>query len=500
MRSVVRLAAAALAVCLAVVPRARAQQADTFPHSLHAKVFPSCTGCHLGAVQQDAKFYPDASACSGCHDGQQRYEGKVLRTVNFKGATELTTNLAFSHLLHEQKSNTERNTRICMKCHQRPGTTEWMSVAAPQPALCVLCHEHEAPAHLAPQANCRTCHVPLAQAVKLSPDEISQFPKPASHDSADWLSKHAPTDSLATARCAVCHTQQSCARCHMNVSTTSQIKLLGSNPAVAQAIAGKPAEYPQPASHRAPDWQSTHQTQANAIDAKCGSCHARSSCQTCHLTIGAREAIGRLPAPKPGTGAQGVQLRRTGELALLRTVNFRSAVPIPKNVTYVQVHPAGWEKNHRAPASTTAANCASCHIQRYCSDCHDGVGRIKYHPVDFVQGHGAQSFGREQDCATCHNNEAFCVSCHESLGIGSTGKRDGSVHNQSANWLLDHGQAARLELQSCASCHKQSDCMRCHSTVTWGINPHGPNFDADKMAAKSTQVCYYCHVSNPVAH
>jgi len=498
MRAVVRWALAAAAAGLVAVPAARAQQADTFPHAKHAKVFPSCTGCHAGMVTKDAAIYPGPSACAGCHDGQQTYEGHTLRTVNFRPPVPLNTNLAYSHLVHADKTNTGGNTRVCLQCHQAPGTTEWLNVAAPQPQLCITCHAHAAPAHLATEANCRTCHVPLAQAVKLTPAEISAFPKPASHDSADWLLKHPPTDSIAQARCAICHTQQSCARCHMNVATTPQIKVLGSNPAVAQALAGKEAQYPRPATHDVTGFASNHSELANAANATCGNCHARSSCQTCHLTIGAREAIGRLPAPKMGVGAQGVQLRRMGELQLLRTVNFRNPVHIQKNVYYVQVHAPGWDKAHRAAASTNKAECAACHVQRYCSDCHDGVGRIKYHTPDFVMGHGAQAFGREQDCATCHNNEAFCVSCHSSVGIGSTGIKDGSVHNQSANWLVDHGQAARLNLQSCTSCHKQSDCMRCHSTTTWGINPHGPNFDANKMYSKNAQVCYYCHVGNPL--
>ena len=72
------------------------------------------------------------------------------------------------------------------------------------------------------------------------------------------------------------------------------------------------------------------------------------------------------------------------------------------------------------------------------------------------------------------------------------------MHNQSPNWLLDHGQAARLELPNCVSCHKQSDCIALPLDHEWGINPHGPNFNADRMAKKNTQICYYCHVTNPV--
>ena len=125
---------------------------------------------------------------------------------------------------------------------------------------------------------------------------------------------------------------------------------------------------------------------------------------------------------------------------------------------------------------------------------------MRYHPPDFVQGHAAQAYGREQECGSCHNTQAFCLACHQNLGlsVAATG-RNGAVHNQSANWLIDHGQAARLSLANCVTCHQQSDCIRCHSTTTWGINPHGPNFDAQRMADKNSQICYYCHTANPLA-
>lgn len=478
---------------------ARAQQSDTFPHALHTKVFPSCTGCHAGVVTQGASLFPDASACAGCHDGKTTSaSGKVLRELHFAGGTTVPTNLAYSHLVHAEKTNTQRDTRACIACHQTPGTTEWMNVSRAAPEACLACHEHAAPAHLAAAANCRTCHVPLAEATALPPATIAAFPKPESHAAPDFIATHQSEAKAATANCAICHTQESCARCHMNAKSVPAIAALGSNPVVAKVIADKAPAYPTPMSHQAVGFSSTHGDAANAIDATCGDCHARESCQVCHLTLGAREAIGRLPVAKRG-GPQGVQLRRANALQLLYNVSFRSLSEASK-VTIVHVHPPDFMKDHRAAAATANANCQSCHLQRYCADCHDGVGRVKYHPVNFMQGHAAQAYGREQDCASCHNNEAFCVSCHLSTGIGATGARNGATHNQSPNWLIDHGQAARLELQNCASCHKQSDCIACHSTITWGVNPHGPDFNASLMATRNTYVCYYCHVGNPTSH
>ena len=495
-----RIFVTALGAVLAAAGFARAQQADTFPHAAHTKVFPSCTGCHAGTVTEGAPMSPDVASCNGCHDGKTTTDsGKVLRTVRFAGATPLASNLAYSHLLHAEKTNTLADTRACIKCHQMPNTTAWMSVGRAYPEACLACHEHEAPSHLASAASCGTCHVPLAQATALAPAQIAAFPKPESHSSPDFLATHAPADSASAARCAICHTQESCARCHMNAKSVASIQALGSNPAVAKAVAGKGGDYPKPASHDAVGFATMHADLANATNATCGNCHARASCQTCHLTLGAREAIGRLPNPKAGVGPQGVQLRRANQLQILYNVSFRSLEGAGK-VTIVHVHPPDFMKSHNAAAASANANCQSCHVQRYCADCHDGVGRVKYHTPNWLQGHAAAAYGREQDCASCHNNEAFCVSCHVSTGIGATGTRNGATHNQSPNWLVDHGQAARYELQNCASCHKQSDCIACHSTITWGVNPHGPDFNASLMATRNTYVCYYCHVGNPTAH
>jgi hypothetical protein len=494
--------AAVLAACAIAAATASAQPPAGFPHAKHAKVFPSCTGCHAGMVSGDAAtIFPAASTCAGCHDGQQQYEGRALKAVRYTAGKVTPTNLAFSHVEHAKETKTSGSTRACVSCHQLPTDTAWMNVAGPRPTLCLACHEHAAPSHLADAANCRSCHVPLAKAASLTADRIGNFPKPASHDAKDFLAKHGPTDSTSVARCAICHTRESCARCHMNAGTTAQITALGSNPVVAQAIAGKPANYPVPASHAAADFASTHGASATANPASCANCHAQASCATCHLKAGARGVIAKLPVPPKG-GAQGVQLRSKSDFALFAAVAFRAPSKSPArgrpDVWTVRVHDPGFAKNHRAAASSDKPTCAGCHQQVYCADCHDGVGRIKYHQADFVMGHAASAYGREQDCASCHNTQAFCATCHQNLGLASTGTSGGVQHNQSPNWLLDHGQAARLELPNCVSCHKQSDCIKCHSTTTWGVNPHGPNFNAERMAEKNTQICYYCHVSNPV--
>jgi hypothetical protein len=164
----------------------------------------------------------------------------------------------------------------------------------------------------------------------------------------------------------------------------------------------------------------------------------------------------------------------------------------------VQVHPPGFATEHRAAASSRQTDCAGCHAQKFCSDCHDGEGGRRFHAVNFIQRHAVESYGRQQDCATCHNPEVFCRGCHETQGLQSTGRQGNAFHTAQPLWLLQHGRAARQELESCTTCHTQRDCLRCHSTLGRGVNPHGPGFDAERMAERNPRMCSICHVGDPL--
>jgi len=72
-------------------------------------------------------------------------------------------------------------------------------------------------------------------------------------------------------------------------------------------------------------------------------------------------------------------------------------------------------------------------------------------------------------------------------------------HNAQPLWLLQHGRAARQDLNACATCHQQTYCMQCHSDLGARINPHGPGFDAARMASKNPRLCLMCHFINPLA-
>jgi hypothetical protein len=166
----------------------------------------------------------------------------------------------------------------------------------------------------------------------------------------------------------------------------------------------------------------------------------------------------------------------------------------------VAVHPDGFTRTHGPTAASGRLDCAGCHAQRFCTSCHQGGGERRYHQVNFVARHASTAYARETSCASCHNTETFCRSCHQQSGLAGAGtsRRAGAAHGAQPLWLLQHGQAARQGLESCAGCHQQTDCLRCHSTVTQRVNPHGPDFNPRRMQARSKIVCGYCHLTDPL--
>lgn len=541
--AVLAAAVALLAAGVALAGAMRAPGADerAFPHLAHARLFPSCAGCHGAIVDSvglrrvaagatpvaDRERFPSPELCAECHSDRDR------PIAPWGGPSVRATNLAFAHDAHARAQSAARGadsaqrSTDCAGCHAPPGETRWMAVGRAQPEACFACHAPRVP-HLADGSPCATCHVPLVAARGLSAARVAALPRPPSHDPPDFLARHgrlavaAPTG----AQCATCHASESCARCHVNAAALPSVAALGRDARVAAAVAGRPASYPAPASHASPAWPTAHGPVARRATATCASCHALRSCTTCHVGSGAATVIARLPAPAPGAGAQGVRLRRAAaalEDAALddapstagsaripprRVPARRGTLPrdtLPRDTLpvdgahAVRVHPIGFAREHDAAAGAQSPRCGSCHEQRFCAACHAGEGRRRFHPPDFALRHAPASYGRERDCQSCHSTEAFCRSCHVSSGLASRGRRDVAFHDAQPQWLLQHGRAARQGMESCTTCHGQRDCMQCHSSRGLRVNPHGPGFDPRRLSARSRTTCVACHDTDPLA-
>lgn len=504
----------ARALALIAIPAALCAQGtgtrSAFPHARHARLFLMCSSCHAGIATGDlSRSFPPVALCSTCHDGT------VQRPVQWAPPAPRGAGLlVFSHPAHLAKAKNVS----CESCHALGDSTKWMTVGHATPERCISCHTHSAGAHLADDNACATCHRSLVSAVALSDARVAALPKPPSHARADFVSTHGAAARATTANCAFCHARESCQRCHVDGARTPAIRALGSDARVARLELGRTPVYPTPASHRVAQFTLVHGKSARADAARCATCHARASCETCHIGDGARDVLRLLPDAREAT-APGVQLRHAPPTttSTLSAVSLLSSVaPPPSSLPppqvallshqtdttphKVRVHPPGFLRAHSGMAASGELQCASCHAQRFCSDCHAGerVSR-RYHPNNFVSTHAPQAYGREVDCASCHSTEAFCRACHRQSGLAAKSNLRSTVfHNAQPLWLLQHGRAARQDLTSCTTCHQQTYCRQCHSDLGARINPHGPGFDAARMSSKNPQLCLMCHLKNPL--
>lgn len=222
-------------------------------------------------------------------------------------------------------------------------------------------------------------------------------------------------------------------------------------------------------------------------------------CETCHLPNG-REDLSVLSLPEPetcfGCHAPGTEHSQAEDCGFChKTVSQLD--PAGPGIS-PPFHGEGFVDSHGAAASLGQPDCMGCHTENTCMSCHEGQSSPAFHPMNFLASHGPEAYGRISDCSSCHSTEAFCRECHVGLGFQTEGGGLLSTpfHNDQAVWVLGHAQAARQDLESCVSCHQQTDCLSCHSASSgWGISPHGSGFDASDLGGKSSINCSLCHLT-----
>ena len=443
-----------------------------FPHQVHARLFPVCEGCHAGIVTGNpARVFPAAAECKSCHDGRRR------ASVAWTQRSPRASNLRFSHPQHRRVSQRSAEPPTCQTCHATGGRLTHMDIGAAQPVRCMSCHAPESESHLGATMQCARCHVPLTRAAAIESAEVARFPKPAWHDQTDFPAEHGRGSSTRNATCGVCHARETCERCHANADRLPQITALERDPRVAALEVGRAARYFAPASHNNAEWAAAHATEAGRRTEWCANCHVQSSCNSCHQQGStARPVIARLPAAAD---------KLPGKLNITRVAR--------------RVHAADMARTHGTRAAVNRSECAQCHTPQQCAACHAGADSKAFHDANYSERHAADVFAGTRRCQSCHSTETFCKTCHAGTGIAASSRMSAAFHNGQPMWVLTHGQAARLGLESCASCHAQTDCMRCHSAAGgWGVNPHRSGFDGSRAASRSAASCRQCHIGNPL--
>lgn len=520
-----RAAWAAVVVLLVGVPTgvvlADRSQEEAFPHEEHAGLFPLCTGCHAGIPQGNAAdAYPRAQDCAACHDGVE------LERVEWTRPEPRAGNLKFTHVEHGAELAREGEEPLgCESCHSADPEAERMAVSrARVDGACLSCHAHEAEVHYETtdaDAECATCHVPLAESgFELA--RLEALPEPEGHDDEAFVGRiHGEAAEDDAVRCATCHVQDRCASCHVDAGR-AEVAAVPTAPA-GMALPTYEAAYPVPESHRERGWLRNHRDEASL--GACTTCHTRNDCAACHQ------------APLP----------RVADALPWRADVRAPGVALPRRPPESHLEPA-FETGHGTLAEVEGSSCAGCHTESTCVSCHAGsaatrdpvgpdpvralalgppssyrheiqapvseepvrpgdtlppargeAGASGFHPPNYSVRHAADAWGRTLECASCHSTEVFCRSCHLESGVGSPGMAGPGYHDAVPMWLFRHGRAARQGLESCASCHRETQCLQCHSTIgAFRVSPHGPDFDPERTRSRNGQTCFLCHLTDPM--
>ena len=424
-----------------------------------------------GRREASASLWPEPANCADCHDGaiEERVEWAPPSAPR-------ASNLKFTHSSHADKVlRAAPDSAIrCSACHTEPGTDP-MQVREAVVRNCLDCHGIRA-AHLeAPDTACVVCHVPLVQAVRLSRTDVSRFPAPPSHWAPEFGEGGHGEQARAGSR-----------RRRGLLRHLSRARLLHRVSRQRSRGPGDPG-----ARARSP------------IPGPPGGAPRTSQPHGSHVPVPSRGAgaARRPPSAPPATRRRAVSAATRPRPrwrwpctppgpAAARARGWSESAPTSHGIDF--------SDSHAELASARPQSCGACHARSQCLDCHRPNAADPspgYHPAGFLTTHPAAAYTRDQSCADCHNQSQFCADCHVSAGLGSTdGLRGAGYHDAKANFLLNHGQAARQNLESCVSCHSERDCLSCHSAVGGRrFNPHGPGFDPETLRRKNPSMCTACH-------
>jgi hypothetical protein len=221
--------------------------------------------------------------------------------------------------------------------------------------------------------------------------------------------------------------------------------------------------------------------------ASCLDCHdgadaaADAACATCHLS----------------------------DLGVLRT-ELAEGPLAPRGETFGDAHDLTFAIDHARAARRGDATCDACHRDSFCVECHAGtVKPVEFHPGDYVLTHAVDARRGRPDCTTCHRKQTFCVACHERAGVGMRAESDFEAaagrRFHPDGWAStsgggnDHARHARADLDACASCHREDDCLACHSAEAGArrVSPHGPGWRGsarcEALASRNARMCLRCH-------
>ncbi|MGE0550394.1 MAG: cytochrome c3 family protein [Kofleriaceae bacterium] len=247
--------------------------------------------------------------------------------------------------------------------------------------------------------------------------------------------------------------------------------------------------------------------------------HAKIDCARCHGDMSTIDLATPKQLPTMGSclscHTEGAQPDRCGDCHLAKLggsiqTQFPHGELVPRNSGMGDGHGPEFAKRHAQEASQVGASCHACHDQSECVACHQGVTKpLEFHPGNYLLTHGVEAKRGTPDCSACHRAQSFCVACHERTGVGPrvTPAFDAGGSFHPAGWATAgagpnrHAAEARRNIASCASCHRENDCLACHSAEPGKLraSPHPPGWRGSArcraLDRSNRRMCLRCHVT-----
>lgn len=250
--------------------------------------------------------------------------------------------------------------------------------------------------------------------------------------------------------------------------------------------------------------------------------HLKTPCQSCHGDMTKVDMATDKQLPTMASCLQchnrGTEERHCADCHLTKLgglveTQFPHGNLVPLTTGLGDGHGLGFAKDHKQEARQVGATCTACHDRSECVACHQGVTKpMEFHAGNYIVSHGVEARRGTPDCSACHRAQSFCVACHERTGMTTrvqsafdATQPGGAFHPP--NWATAgtgpnrHAAEARRNISSCASCHREEDCLTCHSAEPGKLNasPHPKGWRGSARCKAldkgNRRVCLRCHIT-----
>lgn len=349
--------------------------------------------------------------------------------------------------------------------------TAWSPVVYPEQRL-PLIFSHRT--HLARGATCAQCH-PAATTSRSAVDNL--IPTEMECRACHPIDRSQPDKVVAGAPTA------KCVACHPGWTPTSAVARVYLTPTPLKFDHAAHAKTACARCHGDMTKVDLATTKQLPTMASCLACHTNGTqerhCADCHVT-------------RPGGAIQ---------------TEFPHGTLIPRNTGLGDSHRLGFAKDHAQEARQVEATCTACHDRSECVACHQGVTKpMEFHAGNYLLAHAVEAKRGTPDCSACHRAQTFCVGCHERSGLTARVDTDFSSETPGrqfhpASFATRHAPEARRNITSCASCHREEDCLRCHSNQMGSMraSPHPAGWRGSARCKAldrgNRRACLRCHVT-----